>query len=106
MKNPTTARRIRLIKCLSVVFFCGLYVSLATFRIFHGNVLSAAHAQTSQTRKGAEPKPSGRFDALVREDFFAGMMGDEARLDRGMKFCEEILASNPKHAEALVWIGG
>jgi hypothetical protein len=106
MKNPTTARRLRLIKCLSVVFFCGLYVSLATYRIFHGDALPAAYAQLSRTGKGEEPKPSGRFDALVREDFFAGMMGDKARLDRGMKFCEEILAANPKYAEALVWHGG
>jgi hypothetical protein len=106
MKSPTIARRVRLVKCFSVVFFCGLYVSLTTFRIFHGDVLLAAYAQSSRTRKGAEPKPSGRFDALVREDFFAGTMGDEARLDRGMKFCEEILAAKPKHAEALVWHGG
>ncbi len=51
-------------------------------------------------------KSDERFDALVRNDFFAGMFGDEARLERGMKFCEEILAKNPKHAEALVWHGG
>lgn len=106
MKNPTTARRVRLIKCLPVVFFCGLSVSTATLRIFQGEVLPAAQAQSSQTRQGAEPKPSERFDELVREDFFAGMMGDEARLNRGMKFCEEILNANPKHAEALVWHGG
>jgi hypothetical protein len=42
----------------------------------------------------------------VRNDFFAGMMGDHARLDRGMLFCEKILAENPRHAEALVWHGG
>jgi hypothetical protein len=47
-----------------------------------------------------------RFDMLVRDDFFAGMMGDTARLDRGMKYCEKILARKPKHAEALVWHGG
>ena len=54
-------------------------------------------------------KPAGqseRFDLLVREDFFAGIFGDEARLDRGMKYCEEILAKNPNHAQALVWHGG
>jgi hypothetical protein len=42
----------------------------------------------------------------VRSDFFAGMMGNKARLDRGMKYCEDLLAKNPKHAEALVWHGG
>ena len=49
---------------------------------------------------------SERFDLLVREDFFAGIFGDEVRLDRGMKYCEEILAKNPNHAQALVWHGG
>ena len=47
-----------------------------------------------------------RFDMLVRDDFFAGMMGDTARLDRGMKLCEDILAVRPKDADALVWHGG
>jgi hypothetical protein len=42
----------------------------------------------------------------VRGDFFAGMKGNRARLDRAMKYCEDILASNPKHGEALVWHGG
>lgn len=50
--------------------------------------------------------PSVRLDKVVRSDFFAGMMGDTARLDRGMKVCEDLLASDPKHAEALVWHGG
>jgi hypothetical protein len=53
-----------------------------------------------------EPKQAKRFDILVRDDFFAGMMGDTARLDRGMKICEEILAKNPRDADALVWHGG
>jgi hypothetical protein len=47
-----------------------------------------------------------RLDTLVRNDFFAGMMGDKVRLDRGMKICEDILAGDPKNAEALVWHGG
>jgi len=46
-----------------------------------------------------------RFDLLVRDDFFAGMFGDRVRLDKGMKYCEEILRKNPKHAQALVWHG-
>lgn len=50
--------------------------------------------------------PSVRLDKVVRNDFFAGMMGDKAKLDRGMKFCEDILASDSKHPEALVWHGG
>src|ERR1700730_8741854 len=48
---------------------------------------------------------SERFDKVVRGDFFAGFAGDKAALDRGMKACEEKLAENPKHAEAMVWHG-
>jgi tetratricopeptide (TPR) repeat protein len=47
-----------------------------------------------------------RFDYQVRNEFFAGFSGDPAALDRGMKACEQVLADNPKHAEALVWHGG
>jgi hypothetical protein len=46
------------------------------------------------------------LDSIVRSDFFAGMMGNKVRLDRGMKYCEDLLDKNPKHAEALVWHGG
>ena len=46
------------------------------------------------------------LDAIVRGDFFAGMKGSKDRLDRAMKYCEDILAKNPKHGEALVWHGG
>jgi tetratricopeptide (TPR) repeat protein len=49
--------------------------------------------------------PAGRFDMTVRTDFFAGFAGDEARLKKGMEACEQILATNPRHAEALVWHG-
>lgn len=54
----------------------------------------------------ASTQTTERFDDLVRDDFFAGMMGHTARLNRGMKFCEKILARNPRHADALVWHGG
>jgi hypothetical protein len=53
----------------------------------------------------AEPPESSRFDLEVRDDFFAGFTGDLAALDRGMKRCEDELAKNPDHAEALVWHG-
>jgi tetratricopeptide (TPR) repeat protein len=46
-----------------------------------------------------------RFDHAVRADFFAGFRGDAERFARGMKRCEEVLAANPDHAEALVWHG-
>jgi tetratricopeptide (TPR) repeat protein len=50
------------------------------------------------------PKPQ-RFDYLVRADFFAGMAGDEARLQKVVDVCERALAQNPQHAEAMVWHG-
>jgi hypothetical protein len=46
-----------------------------------------------------------RFDEIVREDFFEGLAGDTAALARAMKVCEDALANNPAHAEALVWHG-
>jgi len=46
-----------------------------------------------------------RFDYLVRADFFAGAAGDQARLDKAIDRCEQELAVNPKHPEALVWHG-
>src|ERR1700683_5778244 len=46
-----------------------------------------------------------RFDMKVRNYFFAGLAGDAASLQKGMKFCEDILAKDPKQPEALVWHG-
>jgi tetratricopeptide (TPR) repeat protein len=57
----------------------------------------------------AAPLASGaradRFDYLVRADFFAGVAGNEARLKKAIDLCEQTLAENPKHAEAMVWHG-
>ncbi len=47
-----------------------------------------------------------RFDLKVRTYFFAGFSGDTASLEKGMKMCEDSLATDPKNAEALVWHGG
>jgi hypothetical protein len=46
-----------------------------------------------------------RFDFKVRNYFFAGLAGDAASLQKGMKICEDILANDPKQPEALVWHG-
>jgi tetratricopeptide (TPR) repeat protein len=46
-----------------------------------------------------------RFDYQVRGDFFAGLAGDEARMQNALDVCERSLAENPKHPEALVWHG-
>ncbi|HET6611402.1 MAG TPA: hypothetical protein VFG83_05415 [Kofleriaceae bacterium] len=51
------------------------------------------------------PTTAKRFDFLVRADFFAGMRGDSAALERAIDVCETTLAKNPRHAEALVWHG-
>ena len=40
-----------------------------------------------------------RFDSLVRSDFFAGMAGDKAAMNRAMKLCKGTIAKNPKHAD-------
>jgi len=97
------ARRTRLAKCLLVTVAVGLY-GAARCQTLSARRPASARAQTPQARDGG--KTTERFDEIVRADFFAGMAGDDARLDRGMKFCEEVLSSNPKHAEALVWHGG
>lgn len=93
-------RRVRLTKCLLVLVFAGSYATLYSARAF------LVPAQASTQNPSSKQERERRFDDIVRGDFFAGMMGDDARLDRGMKFCEDILAKNPKHAEALVWHGG
>jgi hypothetical protein len=98
--HTTHARRVRLLKCLLLLSFAGADAALYSARAFIAPAPARAQYPAAQQEQGA------RFDEIVRGDFFAGMMGDDARLDRGMKFCEEILAKNPRHAEALVWHGG
>lgn len=51
------------------------------------------------------PAAPQRFDYLVRADFFAGIAGDETRLQRAIDLCEKTLADNPMHPEAMVWLG-
>jgi tetratricopeptide (TPR) repeat protein len=57
------------------------------------------------TLRSAPAQQTDRFDLKVRESFFAGFAGDKEALARGMKASEELLAANPKNAEALVWHG-
>jgi hypothetical protein len=100
-RDQRSSRRVRSFKCALVFSCAALFVAVTSPRAFVGY---------SQTPGSPPPeykvRPGERFDEIVRGDFFAGMMGDEARLDRGMKYCEEVLSKNPKHAEALVWHGG
>ena len=46
-----------------------------------------------------------RFDYLVRNDFFAGLAGNQEAFKRAMDTTERVLAENPNHPEALVWHG-
>lgn len=46
-----------------------------------------------------------RFEVKVRADFFDGIRGDTAALDRAIRVCEDTLAKHPGHAEAMVWHG-
>jgi hypothetical protein len=74
-------------------------------RITLGLSVAAAFA-LGTTRAGDAPAPRPeRFDNVVRADIFAGFTGDDEAMARGLKACEDALAKNPKHAEAMVWRG-
>jgi len=87
----------------------GFVIAGALFCVNQFNQASSAALSVLAAGQEASSKPQGppvnRFDNLVREDYFAGLAGDEAALDRAIKTCEETLARNPKHAEAMVWHG-
>jgi hypothetical protein len=68
------------------------------------SALAVAAQQQGDATRAANP-PSARFDMEVRADFFAGFTGDEAAFKRAMARCEEVLAADPAHAEAMVWHG-
>jgi tetratricopeptide (TPR) repeat protein len=72
-----------------------------TFTLIGALLLSA---MTYALTQPAAP-PAQRFDFAVRADFFAGFAGDMKRFDQAMALCEDTLAKNPDHAEALVWHG-
>lgn len=63
-----------------------------------------AGADTHPASPSTASRPA-RFDSLVRNDFFAGMNGDETRFARAMKLCEDALLREPRDAEAMVWHG-
>ncbi len=67
--------------------------------------LSALALATQHPSPAAGTPPSARFDMEVRADFFAGVKGDQTRFARAMARCEDVLAQQPDHAEALVWHG-
>ena len=61
-------------------------------------------ASSSRPVVAAAAKPE-RFDNKIRQDFFDGIRGDAAALDRAQKLCEDTLAQHPDQPEALVWHG-
>lgn len=75
-------------------------VLVATIASVFAVITVATQADDKPVEKRAD-----RFDLKVREDIFAGFTGDAERLENGVKLCDETLAKNPKHAEALVWRG-
>jgi tetratricopeptide (TPR) repeat protein len=81
-----------------------LFAALCVVSFFTNSSPAEANANPAAQQK--TEAANKRFDHLVRADFFAGLAGDEAALDRAMKVCEETLAKNPRHAEAMVWHGG
>jgi hypothetical protein len=66
-------------------------------------MLTATFDAAARTQLAAADQP--RFDELVRVDFFAGVAGDVAALDRAMRFIEQTLAKDPSRADVLVWHG-
>lgn len=46
-----------------------------------------------------------RFDYKVRNDYFAGFTGDKEAMERALAKTGAVLATDPDHAEALVWHG-
>ena len=84
-------------------------VFIAAFILLIASLLFDGSAKGQKNSFQTPPNQSDsreRFDFLVRADFFAGFAGDQAALNKAMKVCEDRLAKDPKHAEALVWHGG
>src|SRR5262249_42863152 len=85
-----------------------LIVFATAFAVVSSGVTATQNQSPAKNGRNlsADPQGAQRFDMLVREDIFAGLAGDTARFDKAMKFIEETLAKNPKHAQAMVWHGG
>jgi hypothetical protein len=52
-----------------------------------------------------EVPPPTPFFSRVQPHIVAGLVGDLASLETGMKDCEAVLTENPDHAQALLWHG-
>ncbi|MGH9936135.1 MAG: hypothetical protein ACREAM_07815, partial [Blastocatellia bacterium] len=94
----------------SKVVLLGLGVCLAGYSLAGYSMLPWGANGQSQSpvvsgQAAAGQADAERFDLKVRDDMFAGLRGDKAAFARAMKMCEDQLARNPKHPEALVWHG-
>jgi tetratricopeptide (TPR) repeat protein len=67
--------------------------------------VAPASAPAPAVATTAAPEHAERFDEKVRQDFFDGLRGDTAALDRAMALCDAALAKNPRDPEAMVWHG-
>jgi tetratricopeptide (TPR) repeat protein len=77
---------------------------LLTLAMTAGPALPASPGLGAVGQASAQPTAQ-RFDYLVRADFFAGVAGDAERLQKVIDLCEQTLAKDPRHAEAMVWHG-
>ena len=108
MRNGTIS-----LKTLNLQFPKGGRLMNLTFALMRAFLVSicavfgVAINALGQEKNAVEPpkEQRERFDLEIREDFFAGFEGDKERLEAGMKKCEEVLAKDEKHAEAMVWLG-
>jgi hypothetical protein len=60
-------------------------------------VVTTTLTSTGQTKPAMTSSP--RFDELVRAEFFAGVAGDTAALDRAMQLIEATLAKDPQRPD-------
>jgi tetratricopeptide (TPR) repeat protein len=77
-------------------------------RLMFAAALSCAVALATtigSATQAPQPGQGPRFDEIVRADFFAGIAGDAAALDRAMRLIEKALADDPRRADVLVWHG-
>jgi tetratricopeptide (TPR) repeat protein len=59
----------------------------------------------SQPREIRAADSQLRLDQQIKDDFTAGFQGDQAALERAYAAATKIVETQPKHAEAMVWLG-
>lgn len=102
--TPTRSLRSPSLLLLTTVT-CGI-VSAGCARLPEPPPFRALHQPPkAENLKAAKVPEAGRFDTRVRDDFFYGIDGHPEALDRAMAICEQTLAAQPNHAEAMAWYG-